>query len=111
MNVNDAIAKSLTDPGVAEVKPGGGGRNWKVSASLQGMSPYGPPESYVGRLADLRGPKWPSVCLPTHLVTDVREDWQPRFGGRQWRITAYSLKDGTRCVLVWSATWLPRRCV
>lgn len=75
------------------------------------MSPYGPPEAYVGRLADLRGPKWPSVRLPTHLVVDVREDWQARFGGRLWRITAYSLRDGTRCEVLWNTTWLPRRCV
>lgn len=76
------------------------------------MSSYGPPESYVGRLADLRGPKWPLVRFPTHLVADVREEWQMRlFGGCRWRITAYSLRDGARCVFVWNATWLPQRCV
>lgn len=69
------------------------------------------PESYVGRLADLRGPKWPSVRLPTHLVADVQPAWLTRYGGSYWRITAYSLRDGTRCQVVWYATWLPRRCV
>ena len=75
------------------------------------MSPYGPPEAYIGRLADLRGPKWPSRLLPTHLVVRIDERWLARFGGHRWRITGYSLRDGSKTVLVWNSTWLPRRCL
>lgn len=72
---------------------------------------YGPPESYIGRLADLRGPQWPSRLVPTHVVYDVCVAKFAGFESRQWRITAYSIKDGTRCEILRNPTWLPRRVV
>jgi len=49
--------------------------------------------------------------LPTHVVVNVYEDYDFQRNRAVWRIVAYSLKDCTRCVVVWNSTWLPRRCV
>jgi hypothetical protein len=83
------------------------------SGSAGGLSvptpAYGEPSSYVGRLADLRGPRWPKVLVPTHVVADVTEVWLD--GDTRWRVVAHSFHDGRRCVFVLNRTWLPRRCV
>lgn len=105
-------AKNITLADVLSFIPAGQQRAQLARLGLvkQGVSPDAP-EAYVGHLADLRGPKWPSRLLRTHVVVDVVEVWPERFGGRRWRVTGYSLRDGTRCEVMWDPTWLPRRCV
>lgn len=63
----------------------------------------------MGRLADLRGPGWPRVIVPTHVVLDVAEVWAD--GTFRWRVVAYSFRDGRRCVFTMNRTHLPKRCV
>ncbi len=65
--------------------------------------------AFVGRLADLRGPAWPKVIVPTHVVTDVAEVWLD--GGFVWRVVAHAFYDGRRCVHLMNRTHLARRCV
>ncbi len=65
---------------------------------------------FMGRLVDLRGPKWPNAVVPTHVIANANDVWLGDVVGI--RITAYHLRDGTRGVFTYRfAGKLRRRCV